>query len=67
MKIKIKRNGVNHVVEVAEHWIHILYCGVVFIEAHGFYGYVAGGLGMVAFVHIITGGKVENGIHCDLE
>lgn len=36
-----------------EPYVHIVYCGAVYIEAHGWYAYTAGGLGLVIFFTIL--------------
>lgn len=36
-----------------EPYVHVAYCSAVYIEAHGWYAYAAGGLGLVVLVSIV--------------
>jgi len=55
-KLKVKKETLYHSIHKGEHWAHVAYCGILYIEGHGIYAMAGGVLGVFVFLSIVVGG-----------
>jgi hypothetical protein len=54
---RAKAHKVGKVAGVSEPWLHVAYCGALFVEGHGVYALVGGALGAAVLLAQVFGGE----------
>jgi hypothetical protein len=47
--------AVRHVAHFGETWVHVAYCGALFVEGHGVYATAGGILGVLVVINALLG------------